>query len=410
MAQSQTTTEVLAALNTAFEEFKTANDGRLASIDGKFDDVVTSEKVDRINSEITTLSAQLETMNAAIQTNGLGGLGGGGNADVKAHKAAFNTWMRRGSLEVEGSLRGLEVKAALEAGSDTAGGYLVPDELEAGISDIARTVSVIRALADVRPVGSSPYQKTVNLQGLATGWVGEKETRPVTDTPTLGLLEYPVHTVYASPAATQDVLDDSLINLESWLAAEVSFEFASAEGAAFATGDGVKRPHGLAGYTTVANSSYTWGNVGFIASGAAGAFKAAASAPADPLYSLVHALDATYWPNARFIMNSLTVEAARKLKDTDGNYLWRPSLELGVPATLVGFPVHIDNNIAVIAANSLSIFFADFKRAYLIVDRIGIRVLRDALTSKPNVLFYTTKRVGGGIQNFEAIKAFKFST
>ena len=410
MAHSQTTTEVLAALNTAFEEFKTENDGRLASIDGKFDDVVTSEKVDRINSEITTLSAQLETMNAAIQTNGLGGLGGGGNADVKAHKTAFNTWMRRGSPEVEGSLRGLEVKAALESGSDTAGGYLVPDELEAGISEIARTASVIRTLADVRPVGSSPYQKTVNLQGLATGWVGEKDTRPVTDTPTFSLLEFSVHAVYASPAATQDVLDDSVINLESWLAAEVSFEFASAEGAAFATGDGVKRPHGLAGYTTVANSSYTWGNVGFIASGAAGAFKAAASAPADPLVTLQHALDVSYWPNARWLMNSLTVEAVRKLKDTDGNYLWRPALELGVPATLLGFPVHVDNNIAVIAANSLSIFFADFKRAYLIVDRIGIRVLRDALTSKPNVLFYTTKRVGGGIQNFEAIKAFKFST
>jgi HK97 family phage major capsid protein len=201
------------------------------------------------------------------------------------------------------------------------------------------------------------------------------------------------------------MLDDASMNVESWLADEVAVEFSEQEGDALINGNGVAKPRGILSYDMVANASYAWGKTGFIKTGAAADF--ATTAPADNLIDLIHSLKRGYRQNGSFVLNDLTVAKIRKFKDVDGQYLWQPSLQLGQPSTLLGYPAETDDNMPDVGAGTFPVAFGDFKRAYLVIDRIGIRVLRDPFTSKPNVLFYTTKRVGGGIQNFEAIKFLK---
>ncbi|MFA7587657.1 MAG: phage major capsid protein, partial [Novosphingobium sp.] len=259
----------------------------------------------------------------------------------------------------------------------------------------------------VRSIGAASYKKPVNLGGAASGWVGETETRPATDTPKLSVLDFPAMELYAQPFATQTLLDDSSVDIAAWLADEVNIEFAEQEGAAFLGCDGVKQPRGLLRYDVVDNATWSWGKVGYVGTGASSAWPG--SNPADKLLDLIYGLKSGYRNNASFLMNSLLVSDIRKFKDQEGNYLWQPSLQAGQPSTLLGYAVHDDDNMPVKAASSLSVAFGDFKRAYLIVDRVGIRVLRDPFTNKPYVGFYTTKRVGGGIQNFEAVKLLRFA-
>tara|TARA_R110000868_G_scaffold123837_2_gene327649 strand:+ start:656 stop:1930 length:1275 start_codon:yes stop_codon:yes gene_type:complete len=406
-AEATDATAVFAELKRTVEAFKAEHTAELAGIKAKFADVVQTEKVDRINAEITLLSADLAKINSAIDSLGRAGNpgGSGGTPEAAAHATAFNTWFRRGTGENE--LRGLEVKAALRSNSDPDGGYLAPVQMETSIGELLRTVSTIRSLATVLTISAPVYKKLINRQGASAGWVGETGTRTETNTPTLSALEFPAMEIYANPASTQTALDDATMSLESWLSGEVAGEFADMEGAAFATGNGVAQPRGIFSYTNIANASYAWGKIGYIASGAAGAF--ATSNPADKVIDLVHALRSGYRQAARFLMNDLTLAAIRKIKDGTGDYIWRPGLEAGSPSTLLGYPVETDDNVADIEANSYSIAFGDFARGYLIVDRAGIRVLRDPFTNKPYVHFYTTKRVGGGVQNFEAIKLMKFA-
>ncbi len=208
------------------------------------------------------------------------------------------------------------------------------------------------------------------------------------------------------PAATQTLLDDAQVNIEQWLAEEVQIIFAEQEGTAFVSGDGVSQPKGFLSYTNVADSAWSWGNLGYIATGVDGAFPA--SDPADALLDLAYAPRQAYRAGGTWVMNRKTESAIRKFKDSAGNYIWQPGASAGQPATLFGYPVAEAEDMPDIASNSFSIAFGDFARGYLIVDRVGIRVLRDPYSAKPYVLFYTTKRVGGGVQNFEAIKLMKF--
>jgi HK97 family phage major capsid protein len=214
--------------------------------------------------------------------------------------------------------------------------------------------------------------------------------------------------LYAMPAASQTLLDDSVVDIEQWLADEVQAEFAAQEGAAFINGDGVAQPKGFLDYTIVAEGTQAFGELGFIATGVSGGF--AATDPADKLLDLIYTPKQAYRANGRFVMNRSVVGAVRKFKDADGNYLWQPALEAGKPATLLGYPVTEAEDMPDIGANSHSIAFGDFQRGYLVVDRQGVRVLRDPYTAKPYVLFYTTKRVGGGVQDFDAIKLLKFAS
>ena len=173
-----------------------------------------------------------------------------------------------------------------------------------------------------REISGSVYKKPFLITGPATGWVGETDARPQTASPNLDALSFPAMELYAMPAATATLLDDAAINLDDWIAAEVELVFAMQEGTAFVNGDGVNKPKGFLAYPVLANASWAWGSLGYIASGAAGAF--AASNPSDNLIDLIYALKAGYRQNASFVMNRRTQATVRKFKDSTGNYLWQP--------------------------------------------------------------------------------------
>jgi HK97 family phage major capsid protein len=209
------------------------------------------------------------------------------------------------------------------------------------------------------------------------------------------------------PAASATLLEDSAVNIDEWLASEVEQTFAVQEGTAFVSGDGTNKPKGFLAYTTVANASWEWAKIGYVATGEAGDFPA--DDPSDVLVDLIYALKAGYRQNGHFVMNRKTQSAVRKFKDTGGAYLWQPPAAANGHATLMTFPLVEAEDMPDIAADSYAIAFGDFRRGYLIVDRQGVRVLRDPYSAKPYVLFYTTKRVGGGVQDFDAIKLLKFA-
>ncbi|MEQ1717272.1 MAG: phage major capsid protein [Hyphomicrobium sp.] len=381
----------------AFEAFKENNDNRLAEIERRgATDVLNVEKLARIETTLDGLARK-------ASRPPLGTHQAMAPAQTLAHKAAFDTYVRKGET---GRLLALEEKA-LSVGSGQDGGYLVPAETEAAVNRLLKAISPIRSIAGIRQVSGAVYNRPFATTGSDAGWVAETAARTQTNTPVLANLQFPTMELYAMPAATSTLLDDSIVNIDEWLAEEVRIAFADQEGKAFITGDGINKPKGFLTYTTVANAAWTWGNLGYIATGVAGAFPAASAG--DKLLDLVYAAKATYRANGKFVMNRSTQSAIRKMKDGQGNYLWQPSNAPGETPSLLGYPVIEAEDMPDVAANSLSLAFGDFSRGYLIVDRVGIRVLRDPYSSKPYVLFYTTKRVGGGVQDFDAIKLLKFS-
>jgi HK97 family phage major capsid protein len=391
-------------LRSTFEEFKSANDERLAKIERGRGDVVLEEKVDRINAALDAQRRRLDDLALKQARPALeGGRRGPRDVAVREHKSAFESYVRSGDVE---GLRAIETKA-MSVGSNADGGYLVPAELEHSINQRLMPISPIRSIASVREISGNVYKKPFMTVGPATGWVGETDARGQTASPVIDALSFPAMELYAMPAATATLLDDSAVDLDQWIASEVELVFAMQEGAAFVSGDGVNKPKGFVSYTTVANASWTWGNLGYIASGVAGGF--AASNPSDTLVDLIYALKAGYRQNGNFVMNRKTQATIRKFKDSTGAYLWQPPAQAGGRASLMTFPLVEAEDMPDVAANSLSVAFGDFQRGYLIVDRIGVRVLRDPFTAKPYVLFYTTKRVGGGVQDFDAIKLLKFA-
>jgi HK97 family phage major capsid protein len=325
------------------------------------------------------------------------------SAEVKAHRAGFDAFMRRG---VEDGLAQLEVQAKLRTTQDADGGFAVPEELDRDILDRLTNVSPMRQIANVVTVGRG-YKKLVNKGGTTSGWVGEEDARPETNTPQLAALEPFWGEIYANPAATQTMLDDAFFNVEAWLAEEIEMEFALQEGGAFITGDGVKKPKGFLAYTTAATGDKTraFGVLQHIAGGAA----AALPANGDKFIDMVQALNPRLRTGAVWTMNSLTTGAIRKLKDSDQNYLWQPGLKEGQPTTLLGYRVVEMEDMPDVAADALPIAFGNFQRGYKITDRIGIRVLRDPVTTKPYIHFYTTKRVGGYVEDANAIKLLKIA-
>ena len=387
-----------------FEAFRQANDERLASLEKRGGDVLLEEKVARINEAVSTHQRQLDDINLKSARPQLGSERSGPQSyATREHRSAFDTYVRQGESS---GLRALEVKA-LSVGSSPDGGYLVPNETETAIGQRLTLISPIRSIAGQRTISANVYNKPFMTAGPAAGWVGETDSRSQTTTPTLAELQFPAMELYAMPAATQTLLEDSAVNIDQWIAGEVEQVFAQQEGTAFVSGDGSNKPKGFLSYTTVADASWSWGNIGYVASGAAGAFPS--SNPSDVLVDFIYAVKAPYRQNANFVMNRKTQGAIRKFKDTTGNYLWQPPAVAGGRASLMGFPVIESEDMPDIAANSLSLAFGDFNSGYLVVDRAGVSVLRDPYTAKPYVLFYTTKRVGGGVQNFEAIKLMKFA-
>lgn len=400
----------MAELARAFEAFKETNDARLAAIEGRAPgDVLTEEKLARIDAALDTARTRLDRLTLDGRRPPLGSgapLGQGGPAPRDGasleHKAAFDLYVRSGE---SGGLKRLEAKA-LSAGSGPDGGYLVPAEVERMVLTRLAALSPIRSLATVRVISGGQYKRAVSVRDAVSGWVAETAPRPQTDSPVLSELTFPAMELYAMPAATQTLLDDAVVDIDAWLADEVESAFAEQEGTAFVTGNGVSRPRGFLTYELVANTAWVPGKIGTVATGVSGGF--AAANPSDVLFDLVYALRAGYRQNATFVMNRRLQSTIRKFKDADGNYLWQPPLAADRAATLLGFPVAEAEAMPNAGANSLSLAFGDFRRGYLVVDRAGLRVLRDPYSAKPYVLFYTTKRVGGGVQDFDAIKLLSF--
>lgn len=395
---------VLAELQKAFHEFKAENDKQLAEIRAKgHSDPLLAEKVDKINAHMTELDgvkAELDKLQTIVARGSYGG-DGGVNPAVSEHTKAFNAWFRKG---VDAGLNDLEVKAALKTSSDPDGGYVVPVEMEQTIERVAATVSAMRRLARVMPIGTDTYKKLVNVGGATAAWVGETASRGETSTPTLVEIAVNTKELYANPAATQTLLDDSRVDIATWLGSEVELAFAEQESSAFINGNGVEKPRGILNYPTVANASYAWGSLGYIASGAASTFT-----NTDKLIDLQDSLKAIYHSGASFLMNTATKSHMRKFKDGEGAYVFRLGITEGAPDTLLGKPIVIDDNMPNIGAGTYPIAWGNFARSYLIVDRFGIRVLRNPYTNAPYIHFYTTKRVGGGLIFYEALKLLKIA-
>jgi HK97 family phage major capsid protein len=397
---------------TSFEAFKDANDEKLAQLERRVGaDVLTGEKVERISR---ALDEQKRVLDNLALKRVRPALGHDGPALVSEHKSAFDAYMRRGD---DSALRSLDGKAldgkaldgkAMSYGSAQDGGYLVPAETETEIGRRLAALSPIRAIATVRQVSSAVLKKPFSVNGPAVGWAAETAARPQTDGPVLAELQFPTMELYAMPAATASLLDDAVVDLDQWISAEVEAAFAEQEGAAFVNGDGVAKPKGFLSYASVAEANWAWGKIGYRLTGVAGALPAADAS--DVLIDTVYALKAGYRQNAHWVMNRRTQADIRKLKDKDGNYLWQPPAAAGQQATLLGFSLVEAEDMPDGGADATPIAFGDFGRGYLVVDRTGVRVLRDPYTSKPYVLFYTTKRVGGGVQDFDAIKLLKFGT
>ncbi len=391
---SAETQQALGEVLSAFEAFKEANDTRLAEIEAKASaDVLLEEKLGRIDAALNEQKAALDRMR-------LNALRPEAELLPPARESGFSRYMRLGDAAALS-----EAKSA-SAGVLSDGGYVVPETTEALIDRQLAEVSPMRAMATVRQISSASYRKPVSRGGAASGWVAETDPRPQTDTPDLDLLDFPAAELYAMPAATQQLLDDAMVDIDQWLAEEVRDVFAAQEGAAFISGDGIGKPKGLLNYTIAADGSQSWGELGYVATGAAGGF--AAEDPADALIDLIYTPKNAYRARGRFLMNRRTVSAVRRFKDADGNYLWQPSLSEAGASTLLGHPVMEAEDMPDIGNDSYSIAFGDFSRGYLILDRQGVEVLRDPYSAKPYVLFYTTKRVGGGVQDFNAIKLLKF--
>lgn len=355
---------------------------------------------------VSKYDSRLDLIEAAVARGMFpgGGFGGGTPQKVEAreHQAAFLSWARRGGDEQ--ALRDLEVKASLSTLEDPDGGYLVPVEMGKEIERLATASVAMRRLATIKQARGE-YKKPLSKGGATGGWVTEKGTRSETVTPDLTLFSPPWCEVYALPAVTQQLLDTSDFDVAAWLIEEINDVFVATEGTAFITGNGVGQPKGLLDYTNVANAGWTYGSIGYIASGHASLLN-----NADKLFDLQHALKPVYRQNASWLMNDATLAVVRKFKDGDGNYLWRPGLMDNSPDTLLGRPIEVDDNMPDIGANAYALAFGDFKRAYTIVDHVtGTRLLRDPYTNKPYVNFYTTKRVAGGVSNFEAVKLLKIA-
>lgn len=420
----------------AWEEFKRTNDELIkAKADGKaLADI--EAKLANMTSALDEAKTRADEMFEEIKASKRPSLGSGGESDMHKEAKSFNDALRadmqskgRPAAEVSvdayaqyksafinlvrhGDLERLSAdeRKALSAGSDPDGGYLLPTPTVGRIVSKVYEQSVMRQIASVQAISTDALEGVVDTGDAGAGWVSETGTRSETTTPQVGKWRIEAHEMYAEPRVTQKLLDDAAVDVEMWLASKIADKFARVEGTAFWSGTGTGQPRGLATYTTAAtgDDSRAWGQFEHVKSGANGDFH---TTKADPLQDLIGAMRDQYLAAAVFVMRREVRTKLRKLKEaTSDRYLWEPSLQAGQPDRLLGYPVRIDQYMPSLTTDSLSLAFGDFAEAYTIVDRLGIRTLRDPFTAKPYVKFYSTRRVGGGAVNFEAVKFLKFAS
>lgn len=394
-------TDRVHALGNAWEQFKHVNNQRLSEIERKgAADPLYMDQLSKINQSLDNYKQRMDVLETANSRPGkeLSGMGFKAiDGNVSEYKKAFCNYLRKG---MDAGLEGLMTKA-LSVGSDPDGGYMVTPGMTSRIIKLVEETSPLRALAGVENISSDALEILEDRDAAAAGWTSETGAVSDTTTPQVGKRTIYVHELYAQPKATQKLVDDAAIDIENWIAEKVASIFARKEATAFISGSGVGQPRGILTYDAGAE----WGEIEQIDSGSNGAVTA------DSLVELYYSLKEEYAARATFLMNRSVVQAVRLLKETTTDqYLWQPGLALGAPDTLMGVPVAQSNDMPVAQTGSLSVAIADFSQAYLIVDRVGIRTLRDPFTDKPFVKFYTTKRVGGDVVNFEAIKLLKLSS
>lgn len=416
-------------LGRAFEEFKQTNDERLKA--GDRADALLNEKVEKVNADITKLQSELsETIKAAARPNFAApqskeeekrlahvreflaltrGITDRHEMEALAVTSEDLQTVRDYGRALNSYLRSGKVSAAMSTGSQPDGGYLITPDKSGRLVELVYEQSPIRQLASVQVIGTDALEGVLDLEEGDAGWVGETETRTDSNTPKLGEWRIPVQEVYAMPKTTQRSLDDATRDLEGWLVEKAARRMARMEGAASVSGDGNKRWAGIIPYANAAKpTSSNWKRIEFLKTGTSAGF--GTTGAADKIIDVIQALKSVYRPGAVFFGNSLTIGAARKIKNDNGEYVFQPDMVNGFNGRLCGYPLVDFADMPDPAADSYSLGFGNLREGYQIVDRLGVRVLRDPITTKGYVKFYATKRSGGDVVNFEAIKLLKFAT
>lgn len=369
------------AIGGFMSEFKTFSTGIHATLQRQEDRM---NKLDR-----KTMLARRPELGAAVTLDA-------------PHQKAFGSYLRSGD---DDGLRGLTLEGkAMSSAVAADGGYLVDPQTAETIKSTLSSTASIRAIANVVNVDATSFDVLVDHADIGAGWASENGTLAETESPQIDRITIPLHELSALPKASQRLLDDSAFDIEGWLAERIANKFARSEAAAFVSGNGIDKPRGFLNAPAVANDAWTWGNLGYVATGVDGELGGA-----ERIIDLVYALPAEYRAAATFVLNSRTVGMLRQLKDSDGRFLWSDGLAAGEPARLMGYPVLIAEDMPNVETDATAIAFGDFGAGYTIAERPDLRVLRDPFSAKPHVLFYATKRVGGGISDYAAIKLLKFS-
>jgi HK97 family phage major capsid protein len=318
------------------------------------------------------------------------------------HQKAFDAYLRHGD---DDGLRGLELEGkAMSTAINSDGGYLVDPQTSDTIKASLDTTASIRKVANVVNVEATSFDVLIDQNDTGAGWANETATAAETGTPTIERISIPLYELNAMPKVSQRLLDDSAFEVENWLAGRIAEKFARAEATAFVNGDGVDKPRGFLDHSIVEDTNWTWGNIGSVPSGSGTGI-----GDGDTLIDVVYALNAPYRAKATFVMNSKTAGTLRKLKDADGRHLWADGFAFGEPGRLLGYPVLIAEDMPDVAADAYPIAFGDFTAGYTIAERPDLRVLRDPFSAKPHVLFYASKRVGGDVSDFAAIKLLRIA-
>lgn len=359
---------------------------------------------DQITTRIQQQEERIAMLSTKTMTHRRPALEGAQATDAP-HQKALDAYLRCGDDE---GLRNLTLEGkAMNTAVAAEGGFLVDPQTAETIQSVLLSSASIRTIANVVNVEATSFDVLVDHTEVGAGWATETAAVSEGATPALERISIPLHELSALPKASQRLLDDSAFDIEGWLAGRIADKFARAEASAFINGDGVDKPTGFLTHPTVDNEIWEWSNIGYVPTGQDGDF--AGTNAVDAIVDLVYALGARYRANATFVMNSKTAGAVRKMKDADGRFLWSDGLAAGEPARLMGYPVLIAEDMPDIASDANAIAFGDFTSGYTIAERPDLRVLRDPFSAKPHVLFYATKRVGGDVSDFAAIKLLKFA-
>jgi len=328
----------------------------------------------------------------------------------ESYRVGFRKYLRFGER-----LFSAEEQKTMIVGSDPDGGYLAPSAFYGQIIQTEQLNAVMRQVARTLPIGLGSLDIPAATQLPTAAWVGEVSARNATATAPMAKLEIFVKEIYAEPEVSQKLLDDSVFDIEMFLAEQIGLAFAIAEDAAFISGVGVVTPQGFLTAPTsatgdlVTSNPRPFGALQYTPSGVAGAWPATDAACLDFLNAIVFSLKPAYRRNATWVMPTSVLLRVSQMKSTTGFPIWQPSASAGAPSMLLGYPLREAEQMPVVAANSYSIAFGDWQRGYWIVDRFGVRTLRDPFTNKPYVRFYTTKRMGGQVTDSLAIKLGKFA-